>query len=137
MYREPAIIQSRMEPDRKPLHFVGTSLRDLREMPENVQDVFGGALLDAQYGDTPAGARSFGEGLPGHVLKLAENHHGNTYRAAYTVAYPRAVYVLHALQKKSKSGIRTPALELNLIRLRLSAAAMHYRQHYPLEGDPR
>ncbi len=40
-------------PQRKPLHFVGASRKDLRGMPEDVQDVFGSALLDAQYGDHP------------------------------------------------------------------------------------
>ena len=49
-------------PARKPLRFVGSSLKDLREMPEEVQDVFGAALLDAQYGDQPEGARPFGKG---------------------------------------------------------------------------
>jgi hypothetical protein len=48
------------EADRKPLHFIGSSKKDLREMPEEVQDVFGSALLDAQYGDHPEGARPFG-----------------------------------------------------------------------------
>jgi len=36
---------------RKPLHFIGSSKKDLKRMPEEVQDVFGSALLDAQYGD--------------------------------------------------------------------------------------
>jgi phage-related protein len=40
---------------RKPLHFIGSSQKDLRAMPEDVQDVFGSALLDAQYGDVPEG----------------------------------------------------------------------------------
>jgi hypothetical protein len=33
---------------RRPLHFVGSSLKDLRNLPELVQDIFGAALLDAQ-----------------------------------------------------------------------------------------
>jgi phage-related protein len=44
-----------MDADRRPLHFIGSSKRDLRDLRE--QDVFGSALLDAQYGDMPAGAR--------------------------------------------------------------------------------
>ena len=52
----------------------------------------------------PDGARPFGEGLPRTVMKLAEDDDGDTYRAAHTVALPRAVYVLHVFQK-SKSGI--------------------------------
>ncbi len=64
---------------RKPLHFVASSLKDLRSMPEEVQDVFGSALLDAQYGDHPEGARPFGEGVPRSVMKLVEDHDRKTY----------------------------------------------------------
>jgi hypothetical protein len=48
---------------------------------------FGSALLDAQYGDHPAGARPFGEGVPRDVMKLVEDFAGDTYRAVYTVAF--------------------------------------------------
>ncbi len=99
-------------------------------MPEEVQDVFGSALLDAQFGDVPDGARSFGEGLPHAVMKLVEDFDGDAYRAAYTVAFSRAVYVLHVFKKKSKSGIGAPSPDKDLIRARLKAAAHHYQQAY-------
>lgn len=41
-------------------------------------------------------------------MKLVEDDDGDTYRAAYTVAFEGAVYVLDVFQKKSKSGVRTP-----------------------------
>ncbi len=118
------------QPERKPLHFIGSSIKDLREMPEEVQDVFGAALLDAQYGDHPEGARPFGEGLPREVMKLVEDFSGDSYRAAYTVAFARAVYVLHVFKKKSMSGIATPQPDKERIRLRLRAAEEHYRKTY-------
>lgn len=99
-------------------------------MPDEVQDVFGSALLDAQYGDDPEGARPFGEGLPKSVMKLAEDFDGDTYRAAYTVVLPQAVYVLDIFKKKSKSGIATPKHITNRIRARLNAATDHYQQTY-------
>lgn len=122
-----------MDQLRKPLHFVGSSRKDLRELPEDVQDVFGSALLDAQYGDVPDGARAFGEGVPREVMKLAEDYDGDTYRAAYTVSFPLAVYVLHVFRKKAKSGIGTPQPDKDLIRTRLRAAAEHYQRTYPSE----
>jgi phage-related protein len=118
------------EADRKPLHFIGSSKKDLREMPEEVQDVFGSALLDAQYGDHPEGARPFGEGIPREVMKLVEDFHGDTYRAAYTVVFPKAMYVLHVFKKKSSSGIATPQPDRERIRTRLRAAEEHYRRTY-------
>ena len=106
-------------------------------MPEDVQDAFGGALLDAQYGDLPIGARPFGEGMPREVMKLVEDYDGDTYRAAYTVAFRRAVYVLHVFKKKSKAGIATPKVVKDLIRVRLQAAAEHYRRNYGGEEEGR
>jgi phage-related protein len=116
------------ESGRKPLFFVGSSQRDLQAMPEDVKDVFGSALLDAQYGDTPYGARSFGEGLPRQIMKLAEDHDGDTYRAAYTVAFEGAVYVLDVFQKKSKVGVRTPKRVKDRVLARFKAAEQDHER---------
>ena len=119
---------------RRPLHFVGSSLKDLRALPEEVQDVFGSALLDAQYGDHPEGARPFGEGVLGGVMKLVEDFERDTYRAAYTVSFAQAVYVLHVFKKKSTSGVGTPKPDKDLIRMRLRVADEHYRETYGARG---
>ena len=95
-------------------------------MPEDVQDVFGSALLDVQYGDTPDGARPFGEGLPREVWKIAEDHDGDTFRAVYTATFPDVVYVLDAFMKKSKSGITTPQADKERVRARFRAAQRDY-----------
>lgn len=123
-----------MDQTRKPLHFIGSSHKDLRHMPDDVQDVFGSALLDAQYGDAPYGARAFGEGVPREVMKLVEDYDGDTYRAAYTVSFAEAVYVLHVFKKKAKTGIGTPQPDKELIRKRLTAAAEHYERTYAGPG---
>jgi len=99
-------------------------------MPEPVQDVFGSALLDAQYGDHLQGARPFDEGVPRQVMKLVEDFDGDTFRAAYTIAFCKAVYVLHLFKKKSSSGIATPKPDKNIILVRLRAAEQHYRRTY-------
>jgi phage-related protein len=57
-----------------------------------------------------------------------EDHDGNTYRAVYTVRFADVVYVLHAFQKKSKRGIKTPQRELDLIKARLKRAEEDYQQ---------
>jgi phage-related protein len=118
-------------PERKPLFFIGGSQRDIRKLPEDVEDEFGQALLDAQFGDSPAGTRSFGEGLPAKILKLTSNYDGDTYRAAYTVAFPKAVYVLHIFKKKSKSGRSTPQPDKDLILQRYADAQADYEVRFP------
>ena len=96
------------KPPLRPLKWVGGSKKSLDGLPEDVKDVFGSALLDVQYDETPDGAKPFGEGLPHEIWKIVENDDGNTYRAVYTAAFPEVVYVLDAFVKKSKSGIKTP-----------------------------
>ena len=68
------------------------------------------------------------------VIEIVEDFDGNTYRAVYTVKFSEAIYVLHAFQKKSKSGIATPKRDLDLIEERfkrtkeLHALRVHSRR---------
>ena len=58
----------------------------------------------------------------------SSNSSANAYRAVYTVRMAGQVYVLHAFQKKSKSGAATPPADLDLIASRLKRAqALHAR----------
>jgi len=105
------------------LEFVGSSLDDLREFPEDVKHDIGVALMDVQYGATPTNATPM-KGFGGaSVLEIIERYDGNTYRAVYTVRFETAVYVLHAFQKKSKRGAATPGLDIKRIKERLAWAA--------------
>jgi phage-related protein len=46
----------------------------------------------------------------------------------YVVRFANVVYVLHAFQKKSKKGVKTPKQEIELIRKRLKLAEEHYEE---------
>lgn len=97
-----------------------------------MKDVFGFALHVAQLGEKHPDAKPLkGFGGAG-VLEVRANAgvDGSTYRAVYTVRLPRAVYVLHVFQKKSKSGIATPQRELDKIGARLKLATRHHEDHY-------
>ena len=99
------------EPEPTELVWVGSRRRDLRVFPPAVRRTFGVALFAAQLGEMPPEAKVLkGFGGAG-VLELIEDHHGNTYRAVYTVRFATKAYVLHAFQKKSKRGIATPQQE--------------------------
>jgi len=56
------------------------------------------------------------------VLEVIKDHRGDTFRAVYTLKYAGTVYVLHAFQKKSKSGRQTPRRDIELIKQRLREA---------------
>ena len=61
-------------------------------------------------------------------MEIIDRHDTNTYRAVYTVQFTDVIYVLHAFQKKSKSGIATPQRDIELIRRRLAEAQRLNRQ---------
>ena len=85
---------------------------------------FGYALSLAQMGDRDDAAKVL-KGFDGAgVLEVFEDDVGGTYRAVYTVKFAEAVFVLHCFQKKSKSGIATPKMDMdmNIIRARLKVA---------------
>lgn len=115
----------------RPLLWVGGSKKALDAVPEDVKDVFGSALLDVQYGDTPLGAKPFGEGLPSQVWKIVEDYDGDTYPAVYTAAFAEVVYVLDVFMKKSKFGIKTPQPDIERVRQRFKAAKQHHDENYP------
>jgi phage-related protein len=118
----------------KPLKWVGASKRNLDVVPEDVKDVFGSALLDVQYGDTPEAAKPFGEGLPHEIWKIVDDHDGATYRAVYTASFPEVVYVLDVFMKKSKSGSKTPQADKDRVRERFKAAKRHHDENYGKDG---
>ncbi|TAJ10774.1 MAG: addiction module toxin RelE [Nitrospirae bacterium] len=108
--------------DVKPLYWIGSSKKDLRSLPEDVQDIFGYALYLAQVGKKHADAKPLrGFGSAG-VLEVVEDYRGDTYRAVYTVRFAAKVFVLHVFQKKSTKGIGTPKHDIDVIRERLKAA---------------
>ena len=112
----------------KVVRWVGSSQKDLRSFPEAVRLEIGYALFAAQRGETDPAAKPL-KGFGGAaVMEIVAPHDGDTWRAVYTIRFKDAVYVLHAFQKKSKSGIATPRSELDLIRQRLTAAEWDYRE---------
>jgi phage-related protein len=121
-------------PPLKPLKWVGGSKKSLDGLPEDVKDVFGSALLDVQYGETPDGAKPFGEGLPHEIWKIVEDYDGDTYRTVYTATFPEVVYVLDVFMKKSKSGIKTPQMDKDRVRDRFKAAKRDYDANYRKRG---
>jgi phage-related protein len=122
-------MRARRPPDEKPLHWVGPSKRDLLRFPERVVDNIGYALGVVQYGGRPPSAKLL-KGLGAGVLEIVEDDAAGTFRAAYTVRFRKAIYVLHAFQKKSPSGIRTARPDIGLIEQRLKAARLDYEVRY-------
>lgn len=108
-------------PTPRPLIWVGDSRETVRNFPEAVKSDFGVALYQAQLGGKHALSKPL-RGIGPGILEVVSDYRGDTFRAVYTVRLMGRVYVLHAFQKKSKSGIATPQSEINLIKKRLKRA---------------
>ena len=113
----------------RPLIWVRSSLKDLESFPAEVQEHIGYALSAAQFGGKHLSAKPWkGEGSG--VFEVVGDYRCDTYRAVYLVRFADAVYVLHAFQKKSTSGIATSQADKELIAQRLRDAIADHEERY-------
>lgn len=119
----------------RPLFWIASSKRDYMDFPSRVQDSLGFELFLAQTGQHPPSAKPL-KGIGSGAVELVDDFDGDTYRAVYTVRFTEAVYVLHAFKKKSKRGIRTPQVDMELIKRRLKNAEHDHAQRYKKESKP-
>jgi Phage-related protein len=111
----------------KGIVWIGSSLKDLKSFPAQVKDVIGYGLYQAQLGRKAPSAKPLAGFGGASVLEIIDDYLTDTYRAVYTVKFQKAVYVLHAFQKKSKKGIATPKPDIDLIKKRLKVAEEDYK----------
>ena len=119
------------EPPLKPVIWIGSSRKDLREFPETVQDHMGYALYVAQRAGKHRDAKALSGFGGAGVVEVVKDYRGNTFRAVYTLRFAGTVYVLHAFQKKSKTGRETPRRDMELIKQRLREAEQIAREIQP------
>jgi phage-related protein len=72
-------------------------------------------VAEGGFPDIAKPLKGFGPG----ILELALKFRSDAYRVVYAVQIDDDVWVLHAFQKKSKTGIKTPKSEIDLITERL------------------
>ncbi|MFH1739763.1 MAG: type II toxin-antitoxin system RelE/ParE family toxin [bacterium] len=97
------------------------TLDTLKGFPVAVRQKLGFALYQAQIGGKHESAKPL-HGFDAPVWEIRADDPSGTYRAVYVVHFRDAVYVLHAFEKKAKSGIATPRRDIELIRQRLKLA---------------
>jgi len=116
------------EPHRlKRVVWIKSSRKDLKSFPGDVKRAVGLALYQAQLGGKAPSAKSLSGFTGAGVVEIVADYNTDTYRVVYTVTFGDFVYVLHAFQKKSKSGSATPKPDVALIRSRLKDAQVDYK----------
>lgn len=112
----------------KPLLWIGSSKKDLLEFTEDIRNQVGYALYLAQAGEHYVHSKALKGFAGAGVIEVIARNESGTFRVVYTVKMPKAVFVLHAFQKKSKQGIKTPQQEIELVKKRLKEACEIYKE---------
>jgi len=102
----------------RPISWIKAARKEFEAFPTAVQDDILSALTMVAEGVTPGVAKPL-KSLEGGVFELALRHRGDAFRAVYALKIDSDIWVIHAFQKKSKRGIKTPQAEIDLIRERL------------------
>lgn len=100
------------------ISWVKAAQRDFERFPDGAQIELRRALAFVSEGGHPEFAKPL-KGFGSGILELALRFRGDAYRVVYAVQIGEDVWVLHAFQKKSKAGIKTPQAETDLVHERL------------------
>ena len=103
---------------RRPVSWVADARKSFDSFPAEVRENGASALDLAASGGKADNAKPL-KGMDGGIFELVLRHRGDAFRIVYAVQVGAAVWVIHAFQKKSKTGKKTPKNEIDLIRDRL------------------
>lgn len=107
-----------MARDTRRTSWIKAARRDFEVFPQEAQTRLARALTIIAEGGKPDIAKPM-RGLGSGVLELALRYRGDAFRLVYALAIDSDIWVIHAFQKKSKTGTRTPKPEIDLVRERL------------------
>jgi phage-related protein len=110
----------------RPVSWIKTALRDFQKFPEGAQTICLAALTIAAEGGKADIAKPI-SGMGSGVFEIALPFKGNAFRVVYAVQIADEIWVVHAFQKKSTQGIKTPQRELNLTQDRLKGLKEIFR----------
>lgn len=107
-----------MSTQTRRISWIKAARRDFEAFPGEARDKLLDALTIVADGGMPGMAKPL-KGFGSGVLELALRHRGGAYRVVYAVQLGADVWVVHAFEKKAKSGIKTPKAEIDLVAERL------------------
>ena len=107
-----------MTPRTRPVAWIRAALRDFEAFPEGAKSICLTALTIAAEGGKADIAKPM-QGIGSGTFEIALSFRGDAFRVVYAVQLAEEIWVIHAFQKKSTHGIRTPKREIDLIKDRL------------------
>lgn len=100
------------------ISWINTARREFEDFPPDVQREALRALTVAAGGGKADKAKPF-KGVEGGVFEIALKYRGDAFRVLYALQIAAAVVVIYVFKKKSKTGIKTPQHEVEVIRQRI------------------
>jgi len=98
----------------KPIYWVGTSLKDLQALPDEVKKEAGYQLHRVQQGIEPENWKPFHE-IGSGVKEIRIYDQSGAFRIMYVAKFSEKIYVLHSFQKKSQ---KTSQNDINIAKAR-------------------
>ncbi len=114
--------------NEKPLGWIGSSKKDLMELPDEIRKMIGYSLHLAQFGKDDVDAKPLKGFGSAKIREIIKNDANCTYRSVYTVQFQDILYVLHVFKKKSNTGKETPKHDIDLIKSRLKEAQRMHKE---------
>ena len=102
----------------RPISWVKAALKEFETFPEGAKSVCLTALTIAAEGGKADIAKPM-HGLGTGVFEIALAFRSDAFRVVYALQLGDEIWVVHAFQKKSTKGIKTPKYEIDLIKERL------------------
>ncbi len=103
----------------KPISWIKAARKDFEKFPEGIKQQVWDALTIAAEGLKADSAKPM-KGLGSGIFEIALQYKSNAWRVVYAVQIGEDIWVIHAFQKKSKTGIKTPKQEIDLIKQRIA-----------------
>jgi phage-related protein len=104
--------------DTRPISWIKAARKEFEKFPLAAQSICLAALTIAAEGGKADIVKPL-HGLGSAIFEIALPHRGNPFRVIYAVQLGEDIWVIHAFQKKSTQGIKTPKHEIDLIHDRL------------------
>jgi phage-related protein len=103
----------------RPVSWIKAALKEFETFPEGARSICLAALTIAAEGGKADIAKPM-HGMGSGIFEIALPFQGDAFRTVYAVQLAEEIWVIHAFQKKSTKGVRTPKREIDLIRDRLN-----------------
>ena len=107
-----------MTRETRPVSWIKAALKEFEAFPQGAKTICLAALTVAAEGGKADIAKPL-RGMGSGVFEIALPFRGDAFRLIYAVQMGEEIWVVHAFQKKSTQGIKTPRHEIDLVKDRL------------------